>query len=245
MLNRLVRALRDSRLATTVVPPVGVACMRLLAGSLRLQHRGREHPEACWAQGERIIVAFWHAQLLLMPFAYPGRPTAILISQHRDGEYIARMAVRLGFEVVRGSATRGGARAFRELIGALRGGRNVAITPDGPKGPRGQVQSGVVELARLSGMPILPVAFAAGRARVLRRSWDRVSVPGPGSAAAYVWGEPVRVPTATDRDGLAKYRQALADRLGALTAEAACAKTAFGRARGRAFGRSRGNGPGI
>ncbi len=125
--------------------------------------------------------------------------------------------------MVRGSATRGGARALRELIGALRGGRNVAITPDGPKGPRGQVKSGVVELARLSGMPILPVAFAARRARVLRRSWDRFSVPVPGSPATYVWGEPIRVPADTDREGLAKYRQVIADRLDALTAEAACA----------------------
>ncbi len=229
MLKGLVRALRDHRLAYALAPPVGVACMRLLASSLRPQHRGREHPEACWAQGERVIVAFWHAQLLMMPFVYPGRPTAILISQHRDGEYIARLAARLGFQVVRGSATRGGARAFRELIGALRGGRNVAITPDGPKGPRRQVKSGVVELARLSGMPILPVAFAAGRARVLGRSWDQFFVPVPGSPAAYVWGEPIRVPAGTDREGLAKYRQVLADRLDALTAEAACAAARQGR----------------
>lgn len=225
MLRRLLRAVRDSRPAYALAPAVGVACMRLLAWSLRVQHHGREHPEACWAQGERIIVAFWHGQLLLMPFAYSGREWSILISQHRDGEYIARMAALLGFRVVRGSATRGGARAFRELIAGLRADRNVVITPDGPKGPRRQVKSGVVELARLSGMPVMPLAFAAARVRVLRRSWDQFSVAVPGSPAAYVWGEPIRVPAGTGREDLAKYRQALAERLDALTAEAeaACA----------------------
>lgn len=226
MLTRLVQAVRDSRPAYALAPPVGVACMRFLRWSLRVRHVGREHPEACWARGERIIVAFWHGQLLMMPFASPGRPAAILISQHRDGEYIARIAARLGFYVVRGSATRGGARALRELLTALRGDYNVAITPDGPKGPRRQVKSGVVELSRLSGMPILPVAFAAARARVLRRSWDQFFIPRPGSPAAYVWGEPLRVPPDTDRDELAKYQQLLAERLDALTAEAAACAAA-------------------
>ncbi len=161
-----------------------------------------------------------------MPFAYPGRPTAILVSQHRDGEYIARIAARLGFRVVRGSATRGGPRAFRELIAALADGWNVAITPDGPRGPRRQVKSGVVELARRSGMAILPVAFAAARVRVLQRSWDGLFLPLPGSPAAYVWGEPLRIPPGTDRQGLEKYQQFLADRLDALTAEAEAADVA-------------------
>ena len=228
MLRRLLRAVRDSRLAYAVAPPVGVAVMRLLSRSLRVQHHGREHPEACWAQGERIIVAFWHGQLLMMPFAYPGREWSILISQHRDGEYIARMAALLGFRVVRGSATRGGARAFRELIAGLRADRNVVITPDGPKGPRRQVKSGVVELARLSRMPIVPLAFAAARVRALRRSWDQFFLPSPGSPAVYVWGEPIRVPAGTDRGDLPKYQQRLAEGLDALTAEACCAALTAG-----------------
>jgi hypothetical protein len=233
VLRRLLRAVRDSRLAYATAPAVGVACIRLLVRTLRVQHRGREHPEGCWAQGERIIVTFWHGQLLMMPFVYPGRPAAILISQHRDGEYIARMAASLGFQVVRGSATRGGARAFRELMTALRGASNVALTPDGPKGPRRQVKSGVVELARRSGMPIVPVAFAAARARTLRRSWDQFFIPAPGSPAAYVWGEPIRVPANTDRRELLKYQERLAEELDALTAkaEAACASPPARRSR--------------
>ncbi len=230
MLKRLVRALRDARLTAALVPPLAVRLMRLLRRSLRVRHVGREHPESCWARGEPIIAACWHGQLLMMPFVYPGRPTAILISQHRDGEYLARIAARLGFQVVRGSATRGGPWAFRALLGSLREGRNVAITPDGPRGPRWQVKLGVVELARVSGKPILPVAFAAARARVYRRSWDGFFVPLPGCRATYVWGSPLRVPLNTDREGLVKLRRLLAERLDALTAEAEalCAEKPFG-----------------
>lgn len=220
MLRGLSRAARESRLAYALVPRAGVAGMRWLHRSLRLRHVGREHVEACLARGERVIVAFWHDQLLLMPFLYPGQPVSILISQHRDGEYIARMALVLGFRVVRGSATRGGTQALRELMEALRGGRHVCITPDGPKGPRRQVKPGVVELARLSGMPILPVAFASARAWVLRRSWDQFLVPRPGSAAIYAWGAPIRVPARSDREELSKHQHLLAERLNSLTAEA-------------------------
>jgi lysophospholipid acyltransferase (LPLAT)-like uncharacterized protein len=99
----------------------------------------------------------------------------------------------------------------------------VAITPDGPKGPRCQVKSGVIELARLAQMPILPVAFAPERARVLRRSWDQFFIPLPGSRAVYLWGEPIRIPPEIERTRLGMYRQGLARRLDALTAEARAA----------------------
>lgn len=239
MLSPLVRLLRDSRVARALVPPLGTAGLRWVHRSLRVRHLGREHVEAPLAAGERVICAFWHGQLLMMPFAYPGETAAVLISQHRDGEAIAGIAVRLGLHVVRGSARRGGARAFRQMLGAVRGGWNVAITPDGPRGPRRQVKVGVVELARRSGAPIVPVAFAAARARVLRSTWDQFLVPLPGSRAAYVWGESIRVPPAADRAELAKYQHLLADRLDALTAEAeALAAQRQQRSDLREFGRS-------
>ena len=234
MLRRLSRAIRENRIAFAMVPRIGVAVVRWLHWSLRVHHLGREHVEGCLARGERVIVAFWHEQLLMMPFVYPGQLGAILISQHRDGEYIARMAVLLGFQVVRGSATRGGTQALRELLEALRAGRHVVITPDGPKGPRRQAKPGVVELARRSGMPILPVAFAAGRAWVIRRSWDQFFVPRPGSRSAYAWGAPIRVPSDITRGELPKYQQLLAEALDGLTAEAeAWSATSLGPRKGR------------
>jgi len=211
------RALRDSRLALRWAPPLAAWILRAVAATMRREDLGREHPDGILRRGELAIVAFWHARLLLMPFVYPGHRVAILISQHRDGEYIARVAERLGLAVVRGSATRGAARAFRQMLQVLRSGSHVAITPDGPRGPRQQVKPGVVELARLSGMPILPVAFGAWPRRTLR-SWDRFLIPLPFGRGVYAWGEPMYVAADADSAALQGYQVALQQRLDALGA---------------------------
>ena len=189
--------------------------MRLGAQSLRRTDIGRQHVEACLAKRERFIAAFWHGRLLMMPFALAEIDAAILISQHRDGEYISRIAEHLGLVVVRGSATRGGARAFKQLLLGLREGRHVGITPDGPKGPPHLAKSGVIELARLSGMPILPVAFGAWP-RTLLGSWDRFLIPHPFGRGVYVWGEPIYVPADADKPTVARLQARLAERLDAL-----------------------------
>jgi hypothetical protein len=210
---------RDWNISLLVVPWLSSLLLRAVAATLRRTGIGREHVDACLGRGERVIVAFWHGRLLMMPFAYPGQRVAILISQHRDGEFISRVARWLGFSVIRGSATRGGAIAFKQLIQALRDGRHVVITPDGPKGPRHRVKSGVIELARLTGMPILPVAFGAWP-RTILKSWDRFLVPHPFGRAVYVWGEPLYVPADADKVAVEKFQSVLADRLDALVTEA-------------------------
>src|SRR5574337_1328139 len=120
-LSRAVDALREDPRVVRTLPWLAASVMRCLFRSLRVMHVDREYPERCWARGEQIIVAFWHGRLLMMPFVYPGQPGAILISQHRDGEYISRIATMFGFDVVRGSATRGGMRAVKQMIRAIRG----------------------------------------------------------------------------------------------------------------------------
>jgi len=218
MASRL-RALRDSPLTMRWAPPLAAWILRLLWATMRREDVGREHPEGILQRGELAIVAFWHARLLLMPFAYPGQRVAIMISQHRDGEYIARIAERLGLAVVRGSATRGASRAFRQMLQSLRSGSHVAITPDGPRGPRQEVKPGVVELARLSGMPILPLAFGAWPRKTLR-SWDRFQLPLPFGRGVYAWGEPIYVPAEADPAALQACQAALQQRLDALGAVA-------------------------
>jgi lysophospholipid acyltransferase (LPLAT)-like uncharacterized protein len=213
------RSPREWPISLSLGPWLASGLMRIGVRSLRRVDVGREYPEACWARGERVIVTFWHGRLLMMPFAYPGQPGTILISQHREGEYITRIAQRLGFVVERGSATRGGAGAFRRMVHALQTGRNAVITPDGPRGPSGRVKSGVIELSRLSGMPILPVAFAAWP-RIVLQSWDRFVVPYPFARGVYVWGPPLRVPPDLSRTAAEKFRGGLAERLDAVTAEA-------------------------
>ena len=210
---------RDWRISLAVAPRLATLAMRVGLRTLRREDHGGEHPEACWRKGEQTIIAFWHGRLLMMPFASPGTRATILISPHRDGEYITRIAQRLGFMVERGSATRGGARGFRQLIHWLKSGSNVVITPDGPKGPPGRVKSGVIELSRLSGMPILPAAFGAWP-RIELQSWDRFIMPYPFARGVYVWGAPLYVPPELSKAEAAAYQSRLADRLDRVTAEA-------------------------
>jgi len=218
-LSRAVGALREDPRVVRIVPWVAASVLRCLFGSLRVTHVDREYPERCWARGEQIIVAFWHGRLLMMPFVYPGQPGAILISQHRDGEYISRIATVFGFDVVRGSATRGGMRAVKQMIRAFRGRLNLVITPDGPRGPRAKVKSGVIEMARLTGAPIVPVSFSASRRRLLK-SWDAFLVPVPFSRAIYIWGEPIYVPRTATSEEVAERQKVLEARLDLLTRKA-------------------------
>lgn len=218
-ISHVVTTLREHRLVLQVVPRIAAWLMIGLYRLLRIVHVNRGSPGSCWAKGERIIFAFWHGRLLMMPFAYPGKPLATLISQHRDGEYISRIAVVFGSRVIRGSATRGGVRAFKQMILALKEGFNLVITPDGPRGPRAKVKSGVIELAKLTGAPIVPVTFSAARRRFLK-SWDAFLIPLPFSRAVYVWGDPMYVEPMATKEEVAKYQDILAERLDLLTMKA-------------------------
>jgi hypothetical protein len=160
-----VKAVRE-RLVLAAAPVLGALLIRGLRRLLRLEHRRAEQLRGMVERGERLILAFWHGQLLMMPYSYPGRRISALISEHRDGELIARTLQRLGFGVSRGSTTSGGARALREMVRRVREGWDIAITPDGPRGPRHTVQQGAIELARLTGLPIVPVAFGASKKKL-------------------------------------------------------------------------------
>jgi hypothetical protein len=151
-----------------VLPVVGVAVVRLLRCTMRLERLGGEGAARLSAEGRHVIYAFWHAQQLMMPFAYRGRGAHVLISRHRDGELIQRIASRFGFEAVRGSSTRGGATALRQLIRLGRLGSDLIVTPDGPKGPRQVAKMGVIQLAKATEMPIVPVAFACSKKKLSR-----------------------------------------------------------------------------
>ena len=149
----------------------------------------------------------------------------MLISQHRDGELIARTIAHFGLESVRGSSAKagkqdkGGGGAMRAMIRQLSRGEYVGVTPDGPRGPRQQVGEGPLSIARLSGAPIIPVSFATTR-RIHARSWDRFLIALPFSQGVFVWGKPHYV--ARDADALAveQARQSLEDELNRITAEA-------------------------
>ncbi len=160
----------------SVLPPIGAAVIRGLGRSMRMDSQGHEQMDELYRQGRNIILAFWHAQQLMVPLGYRGTRGNVLISQHQDGEIIARVIARFGHGAVRGSSTRGGALALRELIRLGRSGTDLVMTPDGPKGPRQVAKLGVVQLAKVTGLPIVPLAFGCSKKNSSRAgidSWSR------------------------------------------------------------------------
>lgn len=199
--------------------------IRLVHASSRWPSEGREHLEALWRDGQPFIIAFWHGRLLMMPCAWGSdRPLHVLISQHRDGELIARAIQHFGLKTLRGSTDRrdkdkGGGSALRGLLRTLRAGESVCITPDGPKGPRMRAAPGIVVLARLANVPIVPVAYSAVRGR-LASSWDRFLVPYPFNRGLFLIGAPIPPPDADDEASTEAARRDVEDALNRLNAEA-------------------------
>lgn len=168
---------------------------------------GRVHPPD--PDAERLIYAFWHESFLAP--AKIRTPIKVLISQSADGELIAQVCKHLGLGTIRGSSKRGGAQALLQL---LRDGENthLAITPDGPRGPRRQVKTGVVLLASLTGLPIVPLGVGFTHAWRFR-SWDRFAIPRPFSTITGVLGEPLIVPPDLDDMGIEQQRRRIEDAL--------------------------------
>ncbi|UCG53303.1 MAG: lysophospholipid acyltransferase family protein [Candidatus Latescibacterota bacterium] len=155
-----------------------------------------------------VIFCFWHGRML--PLSYEGRNRSIhvLASEHRDGEIMGQTIRRLGFGHVRGSSTRGGARAIRELVAKLHEGFDLGITVDGPKGPRYEVKPGPIEIARLSGSPAVPVTTGSASHWVFS-SWDAFELPKPFTRVDVRFGRPIIVPPDADTDLLEKKRMEL------------------------------------
>ncbi len=153
---------------------------------------------------ERFIAALWHNRLLLFPHVLkrfaPDRQGAALISASRDGNMLADLVQRFGFDVVRGSSSRQGATAILQLTEVLASGRDVVITPDGPRGPAYQIGAGLAFLSQKSGVPVLPVNMEYSSYWRLK-SWDRFILPRPFSTVRVIVGKPHQVrPTTTDEE---------------------------------------------
>ncbi len=145
---------------------------------------------------EPFIVAFWHGELLMQPFLYKrvrgSHPVAVMISEHFDGELIARTIEHFGFSAIRGSSRRGGAKVLVAAIKKLKEGYDIAITPDGPRGPRHSVASGIVALSQKTGAKIVPFSYEASAFWQLK-SWDHFTIPKPFSTLFFRVGEPFDV----------------------------------------------------
>ena len=198
-----------TRIVHTLIGIVGATLINLLGPSLSIQITGKENLQKVRQDGQNVLYAFWHEGLLVATYCFRNQGIRVLISQHKDGEFIARAIEHLGYCTVRGSSTRGGTRALFRMISAAQGGDDLGITVDGPRGPRLHVKPGVLLIAARSGIPIVPFAVASCRSINLS-SWDRFQIPIPFSKAVVAVGKPLSIPSGAD---IEQYRLLLENQL--------------------------------
>jgi len=196
------------------IPPLAALLLKILMGSCRLARvEGRERMEEAMARaGGGAVFATWH-QRMSYNFHHMGKlhPT-VMISRSRDGEYAARLAHLLGFRSVRGSSSRGGSEALKEIIQRMKNGEIGGMLADGPQGPARVAKWGTLIMSRDAGVPIIPVLFGAERAWVFN-SWDRYLVPKPFSRVVILYGEPLWVPPEAEGEELERYRLIFEERM--------------------------------
>jgi hypothetical protein len=197
-------------------PQLAYWAIKILGRTMRFEEVNPEIPRSLWEKGIPGIGAFWHGRLLMMPWAYKGKKLSFLVSPHRDGQVVGKALQRFGFNAILGSTTRKGFSAFKEMARACQNGSDIAMVPDGPKGPRYRVQLGVIELAKLTGRPLVPLTFSASKRKIFK-TWDRFLLPYPFSKGVFIWGEPIDVDPNGDRAHLDERRTLLEKRLNELT----------------------------
>lgn len=178
---------------------LGLVVLRLLAATWRVRALNAESYLARRRAAKPFVFAFWHGGMLPLLWRHRGEQAAVLVSLHKDGEIIARICQALGFRTVRGSTTRGGGRALLGLVRELEAGYEVAVTPDGPKGPRHHFAPGALMAAQRAKVPIVPIGVHCPSAWQLK-SWDRFMIPRPFARVTVVYGDPAFVAGSTPRE---------------------------------------------
>jgi len=207
------------RLQVAAIAAVGYPLVALLGSTLRWRVEGLQHYDAIVRSGRQPVWGFWHGRILTATYYFRRRGIVVITSENFDGEWIARIIKRFGYGTARGSSSRGARKATLQLVKALRAGRPVAFTLDGPRGPARIAQPGAVWLAGATGHPLLPLHLEASRCWTMK-SWDRTQIPKPFSRVALVVEAPIDVAPGLDDAGLETFRRQLDASLG--SAERRC-----------------------
>ena len=171
---------------------LGALLVRALASTWRIRVIGDAGLRAEREAGRAVIITLWHGQMLPLLYQHRGEGVAVLISEHRDGEIIARIATALGHRTVRGSTTRGAGRALLSMVRQVESGQDIAVTPDGPRGPAKSFAPGALIVAQRTGAAIIP-ATATARAAWRLKSWDRFMIPRPFTRIVISYGAAAHV----------------------------------------------------
>ena len=200
------------KLSPSAARPLVGSVVRALALSWRIRLAHEERWRIVRDQRQPVVFLLWHEALLPLLWQHRKQGITIVVSEARDGQYVSDLAMTLGYRAVRGSSTRGGARALLGAVRELQSGRSIAFTPDGPRGPRRQVKPGVIAAAQRGGGVIVPIHAEADRAWRLH-SWDRLMIPQPLARVLITYGRPFRVDAGEDgfAEGLEEAARRLAE----------------------------------
>lgn len=188
------------KISPSVVAPIIYPIYKLWSKTLRIQELGREKLDACVDGGGVLTVCLWHDELFTLMTAKRELPIATLVSQSKDGEYLARVMQKLGLYTVRGSSSRGGSTALHEMVNLMRAKKyHACVAIDGPRGPRHQMKDGVFFMAAKADGMLAPVRVFYEKAWVFK-SWDRFQLPKPFSRVRIVY----ETPYAVEHTGLTK-----------------------------------------
>ena len=192
-------------------------CLRLLFLTVRVEHRRIVEDATPYSRpqgAQRFTFCMWHDQIVLAVFSLRTWHLAGLISQHRDGGYLADSVLIAGIQPVRGSTSRGGAEAVREILD--RPDLHVAITPDGPRGPRREMKEGIVYISSRSKRPIVPTALVCNRYWAIPGHWSDMAIPKPFSKVILIAGTPITVPADLPREEMATWAEFVNAEMGRL-----------------------------
>lgn len=203
----------------SIISTLGVPIIEGLGGTYTWRTVGRQTLDEVARDGRQPIFAFWHGRILAATLYFRDRGIVVITSENFDGEWIARIIRRFGYDTARGSTSRGGVRALVQLRREMKAGRPVAFTVDGPRGPALVAQPGAVWLASATGQPVVPFHIESSSFWTVK-SWDRHQVPKPGAHLAVAIGQPIDVPAGADDALIEAKRQELERALGELEQQA-------------------------
>jgi lysophospholipid acyltransferase (LPLAT)-like uncharacterized protein len=189
--RRRMRIFRRT-IGLSIIGRLGPPVLRRLAASWKREELDAHNWEAAGGGKQGLLLALWHGRMVCGMPGHAHRGFAVLVSHSHDGELIARMLARFGYRTIRGSSSKGGARAVREMLGEVQHDSVIVITPDGPRGPRHTMNPGLAWLARETGFPVVAMGYACDKAWHLK-SWDRFTIPKFGARMVLSYGVPVRV----------------------------------------------------
>jgi lysophospholipid acyltransferase (LPLAT)-like uncharacterized protein len=201
------RQSRRKRAEVAAIVTLGYPVVRALTSTWTWKVSGAEHLDAITAAGHQPILALWHGRILAATPYFQRRGIVAMASENFDGEWIARLLGKFGYSAARGSTSRRGSAALRQLVRDVKA-HGVAFTVDGPRGPAEVAQFGAVWLARATGQPLLPFHSEAASSWTLN-SWDRTQIPKPFTTVAFAIAAPMYVPRDADDRALEEWRQRL------------------------------------